>query len=286
MIQHRGPAIYGIPNFRSNNNVVRGRSVIGEFSLFTFPERTGVRSHGMVEKGAPLRVRYRTIEFDDMDIHVRTLRDRQQFDDPEGVAADLGICSASWSMFGQIWDSARVLADLMQDFDIEGKRILEVGCGIGLASLVLNHRLADITATDHHPEAEAFLLANVGINNKRLIPFFRTGWSDEDCGLGRFDLIVASDLLYERDNVPMLAAFIEQHSNVKCQFIHVEPGRGLAAQFRKKMKTYGFCHRQEQPDVNFADRIHTFNRGSRPSGPVKKNPADEHCPQENSDGKI
>ena len=40
----------------------------------------------------------------------------------------------------------------MFEFEIAGKRILEVGCGIGLASLVLNHRPGDITATDHHPQ--------------------------------------------------------------------------------------------------------------------------------------
>ena len=38
------------------------------------------------------------------------------------------------------------------------KRILEVGCGIGLSSLILNRLNADITATDYHPEAEKFLI--------------------------------------------------------------------------------------------------------------------------------
>ncbi len=45
------------------------------------------------------------------------------------------------------------LALLMLDYDIKGKRILEMGCGIDLASLVLNSRRADITATDRHPQA-------------------------------------------------------------------------------------------------------------------------------------
>ncbi len=78
------------------------------------------------------------------------LRDVLQFEDPDGVAGKLGISSAAWPIFGVIWPSGEVLANLMLDYQIKGKRVLEVGCGIALASLVLNQRDADITATDHH----------------------------------------------------------------------------------------------------------------------------------------
>ena len=47
------------------------------------------------------------------------------------------------------------------------KRILEVGCGLGLASLVLNERSADISATDYHPEVETFLKINTELENHR-----------------------------------------------------------------------------------------------------------------------
>ncbi len=133
-----------------------------------------------------LRIRYQTMEFDDVDIHLRTLRDRQQYLDVDDVALNLGISSATWPIFGIVWASSEVLAHLMLDFEIEGKRILEVGCGIALTSHVLNHRLADITATDYHPEVEPFLQENVKLNKGREIPFVRTGWGDDDCGLGEF----------------------------------------------------------------------------------------------------
>ena len=94
-----------------------------------------------------VRLRYHTIEFGELDIHLRTLRDNQQFSDDEGEAEALGISSAFWPLFGIVWDSGNVLAHLMVVYEIVGLRILEVGCGIALASLVLNHRLAGITAT-------------------------------------------------------------------------------------------------------------------------------------------
>ena len=42
----------------------------------------------------PLRVRYQTIEFGHTDIHLRTLRDNQQYADVDGIALRLGISSA------------------------------------------------------------------------------------------------------------------------------------------------------------------------------------------------
>jgi len=104
-----------------------------------------------------VRVRYQTLEIGDVDLHVRSLRDRQQFADAGGAAGRAGISSASWPLFGVVWESGKVLAQLMLGHEIAGLRVLEVGCGIGLASLVLRRRGADITATDQHPEARAFL---------------------------------------------------------------------------------------------------------------------------------
>lgn len=197
---------------------------------------------------SPLRVRYQTIEFDDVDIHVRTLRDNQQFDDEDGIAEALGISSATWPLFGVVWASGEVLAHLMSDYEIVGKRILEVGCGIGLASLVLNHRSADITATDYHPEAENFLQHNARLNDDRQIPFTRTGWGDDVSSLGTFDLIIGSDLLYEDEHVELLAAFIDQHAEARCDVIIVDPGRGKHARFSKRMINLGYSHSQSKPE--------------------------------------
>lgn len=214
-----------------------------------------------------LRIRYQTIEFGDVDIHLRTLRDRQQFRDVGGVAEDLGISSAAWPIFGIVWPSGEILARLLFDFKVKGKRILEVGCGIGLASLVLNHRGADITATDHHPEAANFLSENVQLNEGAEIPFVRTGWDDKDSGLGEFDLIVGSDLLYEGEHVESLSGFINQHAKPHCEVILVDPGRGHHALFSKKMVSLGYSHSQGRPEnvdylvQPFKGRVLRYQRG-------------------------
>ena len=193
-----------------------------------------------------IRVSYQTLEFGDTDIHVRTLRDKQQYSDDNNIAEKKGISSANWPIFGVIWDSGKVLAHHMYKYDTSGLRILEVGCGIGLASLVLNHRLMDITATDYHPEVENFLQKNVKLNEGNDIPFVCTGWGDNDSGLGEFDLIIGSDLLYERSHVMLLAGFIEKHASRTCDVILVDPGRGHHAKFSKEMVSLGYSHSQQK----------------------------------------
>ena len=214
----------------------------------------------------PIRFRYQTYEFGDDDIHVRTLRDKQQFSDQDGVAEKLGILSATWSFFGVIWPSGQVLAHHMYDYEVAGKKILEVGCGIALASLVLNQRSANITATDHHPEAESFLIANTNLNNDEIIPFVRTGWEDQDSELGKFDLIIGSDLLYESNHADLLADFIEEHAGKRCEFLHAGPRRGHQAHFTRRMEDLGYsCEKSRPTDSHYLETykgsIFTYQRG-------------------------
>lgn len=189
-----------------------------------------------------IRYRYQTIEFDDIDIHVKTLRDNQQYSDPKGIAERLGISSSTWPIFGVIWESGRVLAELMSFHDITNKRILEVGCGIGLASLVLNHRKANITATDIHPNVNELLSGNARLNGDNYIPFERMGWNDESTTIGEYDLIIGSDLLYEPQQASLLAGFVDQHAKPLCEIVIVDPGRGYRGQFKKHMNKLGYSY--------------------------------------------
>lgn len=197
---------------------------------------------------APLRVRYRTIEIGNNDIHICTLRDKQQFSDPKNTALNLGISSATWPIFGTIWPSILVLAHHMLNFDIKDKRILELGCGMALSSLLLNERNADITATDYHPEVKKFLDRNVQLNNGKDIAFKRVDWADDTSELGLFDLIIGSDLLYEDLHVSLIAQFIEKHTMPKCEIIIVDPGRGRKSKLSAKMAEQGFQCDHNKPE--------------------------------------
>src|SRR3546814_10373386 len=92
----------------------------------------------------------RTLRLGGLDYRIRSLADLQQFADPDNHAQLLGISSAQWSLFGHVWPAGRLLAEAMATHDVAGKRILELGCGLGLASLVLRRRGADVVRSEEH----------------------------------------------------------------------------------------------------------------------------------------
>jgi predicted nicotinamide N-methyase len=184
------------------------------------------------------------IAIGDHDFRVQALSDTQQFSDPEGLAERADISSSNWSLFGQVWPAGRVLAQAMDGFDVAGKRILEVGCGLALSSLVLKRRDADITASDHHPLAGQFLLRNTAANDLPPITFETLDWKRPDPGLGRFDLIVGSDVLYERGHAGALAALLRIHARRSAEIVIADPGRGHRGSFTQAMVDQGYqAHR-------------------------------------------
>ncbi|MFT2112699.1 class I SAM-dependent methyltransferase [Marinomonas sp. 2405UD68-3] len=163
------------------------------------------------------------------------------------VAEKLGISSATWPIFGVIWPSSLVLAHYIFDYKTESKRILEVGCGMALSSLLLNKQCADITATDYHPEAQIFLQRNTLLNEDNDIAFERVDWAGKNDDLGLFDLIIGSDLLYEDNHIDLLSSFINKHSKPISEVIIVDPGRGRKNKLNAHMKAFGFTASQHKP---------------------------------------
>jgi len=183
-------------------------------------------------------------------LHIRSLRDRQQFHDPGGLAAGLGISSALWPLFGLLWPSSLQLADRMAVRPVDpGERILELGCGLGLASLVSHRRGADVTASDCHPLAARFLRVNSRLNGLAALPYRHGHWSaalgadapeGEAVVDGRFDLLIASDVLYERDDGAQLAAYVDRHASDRAEVWLIDPNRGVRPAFNRQMGQRGF----------------------------------------------
>lgn len=196
------------------------------------------------------------------DLLIRCLSDRNQFSDPHGDAAQLGISSASWPMFGQLWPSGAQLAALVGARPVQAaERILEIGCGLGLASLVGHRRGADMTASDGHPLAGAFLAENLRLNALAPMKYRHGDWADAPPPLardgaehlrsvrGRFELIIGSDVLYERDEPGTLAAFIGRHAAPAAEVWIVDPDRGNRAAFHRRMAALGFDRDERRLDT-------------------------------------
>jgi predicted nicotinamide N-methyase len=193
------------------------------------------------DEGAGYRVKTETVDVGDAPWRIRSLLDRQQFDDRNGAAERAGISSSAWPLFGLLWPSARVLAGSMCDRDVAGQRVLEVGCGLALPSLVLQRRGADVTASDCHPLAEAFLAHNARLNGLASPRFVDAQWARHDIGIGRYDLLIGSDVLYDREHPETLARFIDRHANARARLLIVDPNRHNRSAFTKLIVAQGFA---------------------------------------------
>ena len=225
------------------------------------------------------------------DLHIRSLFDNQQFADPLGLAAQVGISAATWPLFGLLWPSGAELAAHMALRPVTlGERILEIGCGLGLASLVGHRRGADMTASDCHPLAAQFLAENLRLNGMAPMKYRHGLWGtvEADAGRtqaptpahpptdtataafpaapgapraalppsndgsvdvsGRFDLIMGSDVLYERDDSGGLAHFIEEHATASAEVWIVDPHRGNRPAFNRRMAHLGFALTEQRLD--------------------------------------
>lgn len=194
-----------------------------------------------------------TVRLGGRDYSIRALSDLQQFADGDGAAERAGISSALWSLFGQVWPSGRVLAESMSGMAIAGMRILEIGCGLGLSSLVLRQRGADITASDHHPLAESFLMHNAQLNGLATIAYRDLPWEIPDATLGRFDLIIGSDVLYERGHAGLLSKLVSRHAEADGLVMISDPGRGNSAAFTRALGDQGFGVSEQRSRFNEAD---------------------------------
>ena len=218
---------------------------------------------GFIKKtnSSELNFRYETIEVGDLDIHLRSLRSVQEYYDENNEALEFGITDAQWSLSGVLWPSGYILASIMEKKVIKNIKILEVGCGLALSSLVVRLRGGNITATDCNPAVKSFLKENSRINKCDEISFIRADWNNLNLDSEvKYDLIIGSDILYQRDHSLELAQFINENAEKKCEVILVDPKRGNKNNFSREMQRNYFVH--EQDNQVFLDQFKQTYNGS------------------------
>ena len=196
---------------------------------------------------------------------IRSLLDKQQFYDPEDAALALGISSAFWSLFGLLWPSGSKLAERMALRPVSAnERILEIGCGLALSSLVGHRKGANITASDCHPLAGEFLKENLRLNQLGPMDYRHGHWGEhapqqQDLALSsKFDLIIGSDILYERDERGDLAHYINDHIEDHAEVWVVDPNRGNRSHFHRNMAAQGFALSEEPLDISATENVAAY----------------------------
>jgi predicted nicotinamide N-methyase len=142
--------------------------------------------------------------------------------------------------WAELWPSARALARSLLEMAPPAGRVLELGCGLALPSLALAARGASVVASDWYPEALEFARANA-LRNSIPPPETRlVDWRAPPPDLGRFALVLAADVLYEKRNADALAALLPLVTAPGGRVLLADPGRVHAGDFRSGMERNGW----------------------------------------------
>ena len=110
--------------------------------------------------------------------------------------------------WADVWPSSTALAGVVAQVDGTGRRALELGCGVGLVTVGALRAGFDVLATDYYEDALLFARRN-GLGNTGREPATRlVDWRLFPADLGRFDFVLASDVLYEREYATLVATAI------------------------------------------------------------------------------
>jgi len=138
-----------------------------------------------------------------------------------------------------VWPSARVLAERVATMPVDDRRFLELGCGAGLVSVAAAIAGFDVTATDYYDEALRFTALNVLVNTGVLIDTRIGDWRRFPHDIGRFQLVVASDVLYEQPHAALIAGVLDRTLTGRGSAMIADPGRVAAPRFVEECKERG-----------------------------------------------
>lgn len=141
--------------------------------------------------------------------------------------------------FGAIWPSAVALAEWIaregERSRLQGKRVLEIGCGLAVPSLVAVHYGASAVLSDSHPDVPRFLTTNIKLNGDPQIDYIVADCDGEMGSTESFDYIIGSDILYEQQHVAIFSAILDRYADRQTKIVIADPGRAYIQKFVNSM---------------------------------------------------
>jgi predicted nicotinamide N-methyase len=134
--------------------------------------------------------------------------------------------------WAELWPSALGLARAVAGRALHGARVVELGCGLGLPSIAASLAGGRVLATDWSEDAVGFAARNAERNGVALETAV-AAWGEPSVLVDRapWDLVLGSDLLYEKRNVPVLLDLLPQLVGERGEIWIADPGRAPAEAF-------------------------------------------------------
>ena len=159
-----------------------------------------------------------------------------------------------------LWESTIGLAHYVSELGatLSGQHIIEIGCGFGLAGIVACQAGAKVVFTDFEHDALQFALHNSQLNGIENGVFVQMDWNTP-CFNSKFDVILASDVIYEEENwqpiMSLLQNLLASHGIV----IFSEPNRKNADSFFECISKNGFTFEKTTCPISLDRRTTQIN---------------------------
>ncbi|HWT92047.1 MAG TPA: methyltransferase domain-containing protein [Solirubrobacteraceae bacterium] len=153
------------------------------------------------------------------------------------------------------WPSGLALArTLTETPPPRGTRVLELGCGLGLPSVAAARGGARVLATDGSPDAAVYAAHTLALNEVEadVLPADWRAAADE-LEAEPFDLVLAADVLYLRENVESLVRLLPRFVKPGGEIVLADPGRAGTAEFLPIARR--IWHHTAEPAASDPERV-------------------------------
>ena len=172
--------------------------------------------------------------------------------DPASFAVDERL-----PYWAELWSSSIELARVcLNGTPFHGQRVLELGCGLGLAGIAAARSGGEVTMTDIESDALLFarwnLVANLG-HDAGSVRLKHLDWRAAG-DVGQFDAVIGSDILYEERHFDPILDLLAEHLAPGGCGVFTDPSRRTGEPF---------CIRAAERGFFVETAIRTFDRRGR-----------------------
>ena len=189
-----------------------------------------------------LQQRFATV-INDVDVGDRTFSILRPRNSDDLIREEDFVKDERLPYWADIWPSSTVLATHMVGLRKSGirrnRKGLELGCGVGLVTTAAMIADYDMLATDYYTDALAFTRANAWRETRKSPEARMIDWRAFPDEVRGFDLILASDVLYEKEYARLLPGIFKRALAPGGMVIVADPGRIGVPEFIDECRTQG-----------------------------------------------
>ncbi|MCK4754731.1 MAG: methyltransferase domain-containing protein [Calditrichia bacterium] len=159
--------------------------------------------------------------------------------------------------WADIWPSAIALSEYVLENQkvFKGKKILELGCGLGLVGITVTAIGGDVLFTDYDPHALRFTQTNFKRNFSRPASVQLLDWRNPSHSES-FDIILAADILYEKRWLGPVLNILDKKLTMHGIAYIADPDRTVAREIYSMIESKNWHRQSVLKRTQVYDKLH------------------------------